>query len=116
MVDARSDYLKLCETKWGSAFDGGNTIAAQCQRGGFCLRSDIQDKYYQFICGDCAVAGKATFVCAHCHNERKTNEIKESVGEPPERLCLTCFKTVTAEVWLNKLEELTEEHRYDYDR
>lgn len=82
--------------------------------------ADIVIKSYQtadnnYICEDCSKKGKAYFICSLC-NERKTSDKeKEQFGDPREFLCIDCYKSVSAEIWEHKKEELYKRHRYDFE-
>lgn len=79
----------------------------------FCSNTEVDDK---LICQDCADTGKADFLCYLCKERKPTNKIEESVGIlPTEYLCKDCYETVPAKKWDKALEELQEEHRYDYE-
>ena len=60
-------------------------------------------------------AGKADFLCALCNERKSTDKIQESIGDAPEFLCKDCYDTVSAKIWDDKLDELQEAHRYDYE-
>jgi len=67
------------------------------------------------ICLECEQAGKADFLCAMC-DERKTTDKKEkSFGDPAEFLCKDCYETKPAKVWDEKVDELQDAHRYDFE-
>jgi len=69
----------------------------------------------EYICKECVEAGKATFECSLCHKRYNTNDIQERFGYQPDYLCKHCYKTVPAEVWEKKFDELEKEHMYDFD-
>ena len=90
------------------------TQQAQAERAGVVFRSNVTvDEHY--ICVECAEAGKADFLCVLCNERKSTDKIQERYGDPPDFLCKDCYKTVSAEVWETKCDELREEHRYDFD-
>jgi hypothetical protein len=92
----------------------GNNFKAQSKRGGFMTASNIKvDNCW--ICEECAKSGKATFLCALCNERRPTTEVKEEAGDPPEFLCTPCFKSVTAEKWVDANEKLYNRHRFDFE-
>lgn len=115
MVYAPADSLKRCGSRWGAYHDGGNTIEAQCKRGGIVLKSGATDKNNDAICEECAAAGASSFVCSHCKKEQKTDQIEESFGYPPEFLCKPCYSTVPAAEWNALVKKLYEAHRYDFE-
>ncbi len=67
------------------------------------------------ICIECNDSGKADIKCSLCEKRKKTDMVEESIGWPPDYLCKDCYKTVTAKVWDDKVEELNEEHQYDFE-
>lgn len=87
--------------------------AEQMKRAGWVDRSSVTDAQGGTLCVECAPEAGA-FVCVLCKQSR-TGEPKESYGDPPERLCVTCFETVTAKVWVETCEALHEDHRYDFE-
>ena len=66
-------------------------------------------------CVNCIKEGKAIFHCSLCENDKTSNKIQFSVGDPPEYLCHDCYITVTANIWENKIKELEEEHMWDWE-
>lgn len=66
------------------------------------------------ICIECHDAGKASFKCELCGEVRPTNEIEVSFGDPAEHLCKICYGEVSAKDWDKKVEELENEHQYDF--
>lgn len=67
------------------------------------------------ICKECEAAGKADFLCALCEKRYPSSEVKESIGWPAEFLCKNCYETKPAKIWDEKVDELQEDHRYDFD-
>ena len=61
------------------------------------------------------ITAKAQAECALCETRKPTSKIQESIGRPSEKLCTDCYKSVPAEQWLKKMEDLEEHHRYDYE-
>ena len=68
----------------------------------------------QYSCVECERNDRVTVQCALCGVQRKSSEIKESFGDPPEYLCTTCYMTVSAKEWDKKRHELRESHRWDF--
>jgi hypothetical protein len=66
------------------------------------------------VCADCLAQDKVKFTCWLCKQDRPSSHIQESIGDPPDLLCRDCFETVSAKVWDEATDKLTEEHRYDY--
>ena len=66
------------------------------------------------ICITCKEAGRADFVCQSCHQRKSTDKMKESIGDPPDFLCVDCYNTVPAAVWDSLKDHLYEEHKYGY--
>lgn len=85
----------------------------QRRRAAFTYRSNIKVDN-EYICIECEEAGKATFKCALCKERHDSDEKHTSIGDWPEFLCIPCYETVPARVWEDKIEELEEEHRYDF--
>ena len=108
MLDVPKGCCKCFPSDWHV------NIEQQMKSVGWVLKSYIKvnDDY---ICKECAEAGKATFECSLCHERYPTTDIKEQFGDPPDYLCIHCYANVTAEVWQKKVDELYEEHKYDFD-
>lgn len=68
----------------------------------------------QILCEDCSKT-EVKFTCAHCDQEWGMEQIKTSIGYPAEYLCLTCFKTLTAERWEDIENTLRQSHKHDYE-
>ena len=68
-----------------------------------------------YICVECRDAGKVNFLCELCGERKASNKEKISIGYPPVFLCSDCYETVSAKVWDNKIEELNNEHQYDFE-
>lgn len=92
-----------------------NNLESQMKRAGIVFRSNMKDKNDCYIYENCAKEGKSTFICALCGKERSSDQIVESFGDPPEHLCKICYKTVSAEVWEKKKQELYNLHRWDFE-
>jgi ssDNA-binding Zn-finger/Zn-ribbon topoisomerase 1 len=87
---------------------------SQIKRAGIVFKSTVKvDDAY--ICEECQSSGKATFLCALCNNRKSIDKVQESIGDPPEFLCADCYASVPSKIWDEKLEELQEEHRYDFE-
>ena len=67
------------------------------------------------ICVECEEAGKADFLCELCGVRKPSSKIKENIGYPSVFLCSDCYSTVTAKEWDEKIDELHEEHRFDFE-
>ena len=115
MLDCPADSLKRCGSNWGAVYDGGNTIEAQCRRADFVLVSRSVGKDGERICQECSSAGRNTFVCAHCKQEKPTSVIHESFGDPAEHLCTECYTTTPAAQWDSIVDALNNAHRYDFE-
>ena len=87
---------------------------AQLKKAGWEKMSDVKvdDNY---ICEECAKSGKADFLCVLCGQRKLTDKIEESFGDPPEFLCSDCYATVSAKIWDDKVEELRDIHRWDFE-
>lgn len=87
---------------------------SQAKRAGIVFKSTtkVDDEN---ICEECEKSGKADFLCALCNERKSTDKIQESIGDAPEFLCKDCYDTVPAKIWDDKLEELEEAHKYDYE-
>ena len=83
-------------------------------RAGWRLESDSEfDNHH--ICAQCASEGKGGFTCALCGQVRSSDQEKKSFGDPAEFLCVVCYETQPAKVWQQKVDELYEEHRCDFE-
>ena len=91
-----------------------DTFTAQRLRAGWQTQSEVQQGH-DYICTACAEAGRATFVCALCEQERPSSEVHDSWGDPVESLCTTCYQTVPAAIWEAKTKQLYERHRWDFE-
>lgn len=67
------------------------------------------------ICTKCIENGAESLECALCKKEKKSFEIKKCIGYPAEYLCKECYSTVSAEIWDIKVNELEENHKWDYE-
>ena len=87
---------------------------AQMKRAGLVYlgKAKVDDEY---ICEICEKEGKADFICSICEKRHDTCEIKEQIGDPAEFMCKSCYETVPAKEWDDKLSELQDEHRWDFD-
>ena len=65
-------------------------------------------------CTECIENGKAEFTCFNCGDKMPTNMIIYSYGESPDFLCSDCFDNLTAREWKVKVDEIEENHKYDY--
>jgi hypothetical protein len=87
---------------------------AQRDRAGIQEHGDWTD-FRKPVCKGCKAAGAQTFECVSCKHRRPLNESKESFGAPAEHICVHCWETVPAKQWAALVEELTEQHRYDFE-
>lgn len=98
--------------------DFANDFNAQVKRAGWVKRSkhttQTSDGWTDSICTECADIGMAKFTCSLCGNIRSTNEVQESIGEPPDYLCKVCYYSKPASEWCEKKKELWENHKYDF--
>lgn len=91
-------------------------IAEQAQRAGWTLVTKYaRNADDAVVCDECADAGHATILCALCKQVRPAKESEESFGQPPEHLCQPCYATVPAKRWEERVKELSEAHRYDFE-
>ena len=90
-------------------------LAAQLKRANIVFQGGVKDKDDHYICEECDKAGKSTFICALCEEERSSDLKEDSFGDPPESLCKVCYETVPAKVWDKKERELWESHRWDFE-
>lgn len=101
---------------WWSVHDLGqgtdSGVPAQLERAG--LRRGARH-WSDDLCAECEQAGLQRFTCAGCHQERDSTEVQRSFGDPPERLCATCYATMTARDWDTLVDRLEEEHRWDFE-
>ena len=103
------------------AFSNGNTFPictnsfdSQVKAGGFVIRSNatIDGEY---ICKDCASKGLADFECDLCNKRYPTSDIKKSIGDPADYLCVHCYASCSAKIWDEAVNQLEDEHRYDFE-
>jgi hypothetical protein len=89
---------------------------AQMKEAGMVYESDIEVDG-EWICVECAKAGKATFLCALCGERKPSDTEQESfgIGAFSHYLCKDCYETVSANVWDKKCKELRNKHKYDYE-
>ena len=66
-----------------------------------------------YICDVCAQQGLDNFTCNLCGEKRTMDLIQYQEGDPPDFLCKICYGSVPAKVWVDKLAQLDERHRYD---
>ncbi len=92
-----------------------NRIEEQARRAGIRWETSARDKEEHILCDECAITGNITFVCYICKQERQRTDIQETFGEPPDYLCTPCHQTVSAAEWQRIVEELLEQHRYDFN-
>jgi hypothetical protein len=87
---------------------------AQMKAAGFVYPSStlVDDKR---ICIECEQADKATILCALCEERKPSSKKQESFGDPAEFLCSDCYETKPAKIWDEKVDELQESHRYDFE-
>ena len=90
------------------------TQEAQARAKGLQFISNIKvdDEY---ICQGCCDNGKADFLCAMCGERKPTDKEKESFGDPREYLCTDCYEIIPAKKWDEKVKELNESHRWDFE-
>ena len=86
---------------------------AQAAAAGLGIRSDLQSGN-DYICQDCANAGKAWFYCELCKEKKSTGKVQQSFGDPTEFLCIDCYGTVPAKEWEEAVDRLYKSHRYDF--
>ena len=67
------------------------------------------------ICLECEQGGKADFLCAMCEERKISDKKQKQFGDPAEFLCKDCYETKPAKVWDEKVDELQEAHRYDFE-
>jgi len=91
------------------------TQVAQMKRAGIVQRSVASNRNGAVICVECRDRGLATFICVLCKEERSSDMMKESIGDPAEHLCTPCFESVPAKKWCEELDRLQESHKYDWE-
>jgi hypothetical protein len=96
-------------------FTDGNNVMQQITNARWEVRSSAQ-KYGKSICVTCKNAGFSFFYCYLCRQERKSNFLYQSFGDPPDHLCFCCYETVSAKEWDEILDVLNERHRFDGGR
>lgn len=91
-----------------------NDFEAQALRAGWGFRSSSKINN-DYICQGCEAAGQASFTCALCSKEKASDALKTTIGyDPADRLCIDCYRSVSAETWIEKIEELEENHKWDF--
>lgn len=68
------------------------------------------------LCVTCKNQGRALFTCYGCHEQRKSDLIQYTEGDPPDHLCKVCYETISAKAWDLLLDALRERHRFDCGR
>lgn len=86
----------------------------QIKEAGWVLRSGATRDDYE-ICKECFNAGQEGFRCALCNQVKPMSKSQESFGYPTEYLCKDCFEIIPAKVWAEKVKELIEKHKYDFN-
>ena len=91
--------------------------SAQMRAAGIIEVSEIRDKSSDnYLCKECADAGKATFICKICFKEQTTKEIEKTIpGGLPDSLCKTCYATIPAKQWEETVDRLEDAHQYDFE-
>jgi len=92
-----------------------DNLRSQLERANIVFRGDVKDKHDHYICEECDKAGKSTFICALCEEERSSELKQERFGDPPEFMCKVCYETAPAKVWDKRQSELYHSHRYDFE-
>jgi len=90
-------------------------LDSQLKRAGIQYEGTSKDTRDNYVCEECSKAGKGSFTCALCGEERSTDLKEESFGDPPEYLCKVCYESVSASVWSKKTDELYKSHRWDFE-
>jgi hypothetical protein len=86
----------------------------QMKKLGVVFRSNAT-KDNQYICVECKEKGVASFTCSLCGEQRSYEDMQQSFGDPPEYLCKHCYNIVPAKAWDNKVDELLDIHKYDFE-
>lgn len=69
----------------------------------------------KLICVECEKKGKANFLCYLCNKTKTSEKVHESFGYPTDYLCSDCYETVPAKKWNEVIDELNEDHKYDFN-
>lgn len=95
----------------------GSHVKSRLEKLGILPQVGVYGNDGKMVCSECATGGKVTFTCAECNIRQPILEIQDSFGHPDraEFLCKTCYGRMTAESWDKKRDELTTEHRYDWE-
>jgi hypothetical protein len=107
MVYIGKDHWRLFPSYWKLQ------AKTQIQRAGWTIESNEKQEG-EYVCIECLKAGKITFVCSLCEIRKPTSKIQESIGYPPEHLCIDCYETKTAKEWEEILTKLKAKHTYDF--
>lgn len=67
------------------------------------------------ICEKCEKEGRSQFKCFICEKDQPTSMIHNCHGDPPDFVCINCYKNIPAEKWDQIMEKLYKIHRYDFD-
>jgi len=86
---------------------------AQANRAGLVIQSRVRVDY-KYICEKCVKEDRADFLCSLCGKRHLSSEKQLSIGLPPEYLCKTCYKTVSAKRWKEKINDIENDHMYDF--
>lgn len=83
------------------------------------IKADIQIFHstigYDKICKKCVEDGIVTFECHLCNTKKPLNKIQKEIGSPSDYLCSDCYETIPAKMWDEKIEEMEENHKYDFN-
>ena len=90
-------------------------LVKQLEKAKIQKRSSVYIGSDSWLCEKCAAEDKARFKCALCRQDKKSSEIKQSFGYQPEYLCTSCYATAPAKIWDEKVTQLREAHRWDFE-
>ena len=65
-----------------------------------------------YACVECTQAGKITFTCEICKQERTSTFLKKDQYDEPT--CTVCYETMTAKAWADWHDEQGERNRWYY--
>ncbi len=90
-------------------------VIEQLQRAGFGREGSTLDEDDRHVCIECEQADRVMFVCVLCGEKRPSSQSQWHCGDPAEHLCRHCYETVSAQIWEQKVDQIEECHRYDFD-
>lgn len=110
---ARCHLPMLDNVKAGVAPGSTPSLAPQARRAGWKISSGQSPMGEGYICQECFEADPRRYECLLCGEKREKKEVKRQFKHADEILCIHCFNTVSARVWDDAEERLSEMGYYD---